>query len=684
MTEVASLVLKAEPMTRVLIVVPRDHVPAAVEALYEMRILHVHDHKEGRDGLDLSKPLEGASETSEMLIRLRAMIATLGISDHTVDRPLPLKMVIKDLETKFDHLEEQVENLGENRSSLTVESRNIEQRLANLEPYISLGLDLEAYHPYESVEVMVGTATGDIFKAFDRTAIRYELFRPKDPAKAGLFALFVDTDQTDEAKAILGELTYTPIPVFEGEGDPREMRVQLKEGLAKVSASLEEVELDLKKIRKVHGDTLLAAEEHLSIEVEKAESPLRCGATPNVMFTEGWVPTPKLIDLEHGLRAAVGDAFHVEVLDDEDEMAGHGAAVAADGGEPDEGAKEEEEEHVDLARQTPVLLKNPESVKVHEYLVGLVSVPRYDEIDPAIFMYFTFPFFFAAMVGDVGYGILFILFGFYLLRSPWKGVGIVTGITRVRMTKMIMVSGAATILFGLLYGEMFGFELFGHEGIIWPHFLYVPSLDMYLPIHRLHEAMLMIKLCVWVGMAHLMLGLLIGFSNERKHHGAGHAFLAKFSWIFVLIGGYIVFAAYFSGAEMDIGGDPALTAGVVMLVGGLVLLLAGEGGNGILELPGLVSNVLSYTRLFAIGLSSMGIAMTFNSLGMLMAASGIAGAIAGVIVACLGHLINMFLALLAPSLHALRLHYVEWMTKFFAGGGTEYRPFGREREYTEV
>ena len=113
MTEVASLVLKAEPMTRVLIVVPRDHVPAAVEALYEMRILHVHDHKEGRDGLDLSKPLEGASETSEMLIRLRAMIATLGISDHTVDRPLPLKMVIKDLETKFDHLEEQVENLGE-------------------------------------------------------------------------------------------------------------------------------------------------------------------------------------------------------------------------------------------------------------------------------------------------------------------------------------------------------------------------------------------------------------------------------------------------------------------------------------------------------------------------------------------------------------------------------------------
>ncbi|NIT77680.1 MAG: hypothetical protein GWO44_12520, partial [Thermoplasmata archaeon] len=83
-----------------LLVVPREYVPQAVEALYDMRILHVHDHVEGRDGLDLGKPLEGASETSEMLIRLRAMIATLGIKGQEVESPLPVRSVMRELEDK--------------------------------------------------------------------------------------------------------------------------------------------------------------------------------------------------------------------------------------------------------------------------------------------------------------------------------------------------------------------------------------------------------------------------------------------------------------------------------------------------------------------------------------------------------------------------------------------------------
>ena len=90
--------LKAEPMTRVLIVVPKDKVPAATSALYDMQLLHVHDHVEGRDGLALGHPLKGASVASEMLIRLRAMIATLEISEVTVDMRRPITSLMEELE----------------------------------------------------------------------------------------------------------------------------------------------------------------------------------------------------------------------------------------------------------------------------------------------------------------------------------------------------------------------------------------------------------------------------------------------------------------------------------------------------------------------------------------------------------------------------------------------------------
>ena len=673
-------------MTRILLVVPRAHVHAAVEALYDLQLVHVHDHTEGRYGLELGKPLEGASEASETLIRLRAMIATLGIADRDVDRALPVERVMEELEAKFEHLESEIETAGENRNRLRNESRNIEQRIASLEPFISLGLDLDLYMPYENVDVIVGQCSGDIQRAMDRTDIPYELFRPKDPSKTGIFALFVDTDRGDETRAILGELNYQVVPVFEGEGDPRAVRVTLKEGLAKVNTSLEEVELDIKRIRKIHGDTLVAAEEHLSIEVEKAESPLRCGGTPNALFMEGWLPAKRLSHLRKTLDSAVGDAYHVEVIYEEEERAREAAEVAADGGEEEDGAEEEGDHHEDVVKDTPVMLRNPEGVKVHEFLVGLVSTPRYDEIDPSIFMYLTFPVLFGIMVGDIGYGIAFILAGMWLKRTRWKGVGIATGKTRLRLTQMIQVAGGVTILFGILFGELFGFELFGSHGIIWPHYLYVPALELYLPINRLEEAMLMIKLCVYIGMFHILLGLAIGFANEAKHHGALHAFLAKGSWWLILIGGFIIFKLYFSGAAMGTD-DPATMLGLIMLLAGILMLLAGEGMGGVLELPGIVSNIMSYTRLFAIGLSSLGIAMTFNNLGEMVANMGDGGVIAaifGVIVAVLGHTINMFLALLAPSLHALRLHYVEWMTKFYTGGGTPYEPFGRERKYTEV
>jgi len=113
------------------------------------------------------------------------------------------------------------------------------------------------------------------------------------------------------------------------------------------------------------------------------------------------------------------------------------------------------------------------------------------------------------------------------------------------------------------------------------------------------------------------------------------------------------------------------------------MLVAGEGAVAVIELPSILTNTLSYSRLLAVGLSSIGIATAVNTMsGMAWSSGGIYIVLAAIIF-ILGHGLNTALSIIAPGLHALRLQYVEFFTKFYEGGGRIYNPFGYNRIYTE-
>jgi V/A-type H+-transporting ATPase subunit I len=162
----------------------------------------------------------------------------------------------------------------------------------------------------------------------------------------------------------------------------------------------------------------------------------------------------------------------------------------------------------------------------------------------------------------------------------------------------------------------------------------------------------------------------------------------------ILIGGVLLIAkvmpALMSKSPMQTG-DMIFLAGAGLMIIGVILLIKGEGFISILELPTLLSNVLSYSRILAIGLSSAGIALAVNTMSMdlfirpkdVLLGGGIVLALAGVLILFIGHLINLLLGILGPGIHSLRLQYVEFFTKFYEGGGTKYLPFGHKRKYTE-
>ena len=189
-------------------------------------------------------------------------------------------------------------------------------------------------------------------------------------------------------------------------------------------------------------------------------------------------------------------------------------------------------------------------------------------------------------------------------------------------------------------------------------------------------------------MVQILFGYALGFVNEYRHHGLKTAVLHKASWVFVLLGGVaVVWYVFPFLLTQNIGAisvaNPLFAVGGVFFIAGILMVIIGEGPMGIIELPALMSNILSYTRLLAVGLSSVGIALVINTIAGMIAATGIIGIIAAIPILLLGHGINVLLGIIAPGLHALRLHYVEFFTKFYQGGGKIYNPFGYKRKYTE-
>ena len=156
-----------------------------------------------------------------------------------------------------------------------------------------------------------------------------------------------------------------------------------------------------------------------------------------------------------------------------------------------------------------------------------------------------------------------------------------------------------------------------------------------------------------------------------KAHGFKHAFLEKFSW-FVMEAGVVLTVLTLTGMLRL-----RMWVGPVVFVISMVLLYLGEGAKGIIEIPAIFSNMLSYVRLGAVGLASLGLAVVVNEqLAAPLFELGGFWIVIAIFVMIIGHLINIALGVLGPFLHGIRLHYVEFFSKFFTGGGEEYKPFG--------
>ncbi|MFY9982445.1 MAG: V-type ATP synthase subunit I [Methanoregula sp.] len=654
--------LTAKPMSRVLIVASRDQAVPIIQELYRGNLFHIEDYveqgREGYEGFKIGTPLEGATEASTELIKVRAIENVFAIRGEDIEakEKLGLPQIRSQIEKDLPGIEKEVEELAGARSKLDSKVKEYEQKIAELTPFLEIPVDLALLKGFRHFSVLAGYVNRNV-----SLTVPHEMQVVKGKDRSFVLAIVPEKNRA-EAERLLQDAQFQAVTIPEENGTAPARTAYYTEQIAALKKDIDAINIKLAAIKESHTGLLVACEEAFRAKIEQAEAPLRFATTSKVFVAEGWVPADRTKGVSEALDKATGGKVFVTELP------------------------------VDPVHDAvPVEYNNPSFAKPAQMLMDIYSRPMYTEVDPTLMLAIVFPIFFGLILGDVGYGILLLIMCFALRR-------VLKGDDAREFLVVLRNASISSIIFGILFSEFLGFEL-PWAPIIFSRHLNIGGTEAAGQGPAIAELMV---LAIWIGILHITLGRALGMINHaRQDHGAHRvkAVLANLGWITVMWGILIGIWSMFALPLMPdlsklpvVAGLPAgLVVAAVLIVMG-ILFIVRDAVLEIVELPTIISHVLSYARLVAVGLSSVAIAMVVNymSIGMFIGPGlknlsilGIVLIIVGVMVFLIGHAFNLALGILGGGLHSIRLHYVEFFTKFYKGGGRKYIPFGMKRRFTE-
>jgi len=645
-------------MTKCLIAGHKKHLEPTIDALYEADLLHIEDFVAGNDSdFDIGMPIEYGEEVSRKLVKVRSISNALSVKPNEETAKLPESEVSAKLDAQLEKMDREIDRNSEEVSKLDARIKEIETAQKELMPFLAYDIDLKYYNGYDNLAVFSGMVSSFNESRLLEITDAYQLFT--DPGSK-FFVLFVSKNHEKAVRSLLADLGYRETKAPPKSGLPSDIYARLDAEKSGIHTQIETLIAERAALNEKYGNFILASDEFLSILSEKAELPLRIATSEHTFVIEGWVPTESYETFESAVYEKTANGVFIKTLEvnmhDEKEIA-----------------------------KIPVKYENPNYSSPFQEVVSLYSRPKYTEIDPSTLLAISFPLIYGMILGDIGYALILLTLAFLVIKFM-KSDGIKP------LMYVLIYCQISALFFGIIYGEFMGFPLAG----LLSHGTYTPGLipgletivfnfaplgeAITFPLHRTHMVMTFIVATAFFGFLHVNAGFIVGFFSVKGQHGLMHAIYEKLSWIIIELG---IIAAILASV-VGLGLPVILVCAVVAIVG-IYLLFKGEGIKGPIELPGLLGNILSYTRIIAVGLSSIYIASTFNMLAFQIIWDPSSGLsimmVFAILVFIAGHALNSLLSIIAPGLHALRLQYVEFFGKFYSGGGKAYKPFGHLKKY---
>jgi V/A-type H+-transporting ATPase subunit I len=311
--------------------------------------------------------------------------------------------------------------------------------------------------------------------------------------------------------------------------------------------------------------------------------------------------------------------------------------------------------------QPPTVTVNKKLVEPYEAITNLYSRPSYAGIDPNPLLAPFYFLFFGIMLSDAGYGIILTMLLFLVCRLV-KGDDMPGKLARV-----ILMGSVSTIAWGTMFGGWFGMEL--------RPLLFVP----------MNEPIKMLLLCYSLGALHLAAGMFLKMYMEIKRGNLFGALVDQLSWLAMLAGLVIYALLPDKGPGFWLAAAGALT--ILVFAGrksGNIFKRLLGGLTSLYNITGYISDVLSYSRLFALGLATGVIGMVVNTIAGMLWEAGLPGQVAAVLVLLGGHSFNIAVNVLGAYVHTSRLQFIEFFGKFYEPGGKEFKPLAFRTRYVDI
>jgi V/A-type H+/Na+-transporting ATPase subunit I len=521
-----------------------------------------------------------------------------------------------------------IENADEKIVILKQELLTIHDKIKYFQPWEKLDIKLSDLSSTKDAVIRTGTIETRNLEPMAALVASFggemEVFDKNASGVSMLYACYNLDDQLlfEQAK-VLG---FNEVDLPSIQQKAKQILISLQAEVESIQKNIQLLEIKLVEYATMSESIELFADQAASaIERKKAETQ----ETIDTIVIEGWVRSDKLKRFEKAIQD-VTDIYDLEYKDPTPE------------------------------ELPPTATKNNKFVDAFESITDMFSKPNPYEVDPTPVMSVWYWIIFGMMMGDAGYGLVMILaVGLFLKKMKPKG-------NSARLFRVIYFSGYSTMIWGILFGSYFGFT--------WNPIILEP----------IAQPMEFLILSIGLGVCHIITGLLVkAYRNLRDHHYL--AILAdSFSWIMILVG----IGMLFLPATAEIGKWVALTgtAIIVLFAGRAIKNPIGRVGLGLYTLYGISSylgDILSYSRILALSLSSAVLAMVMNMLAGMVQGS-IVGAFFSIFIYLIGHIFNLAMGLLSAYVHSSRLQYIEFFGKFYEGGGISFRPLSIDLKHIDA
>lgn len=549
-----------------------------------------------------------------------------------IDKKYIQKLLAQEIEIFQDI--QSLYKLSERQSKLKAEETKIYNQLEQLKPWENLDIPLEKLGHTEKTYFTTATISRRIIKDFieklkqEQTLSQVEIINKKQD---DIFILVVYHESHKEIVEEVFREFAVNINEFSGlEGKPKDIISEFKKKISDINSELKENKESVKKYidRNMEFEILY---DYYSVERDRKQALLKMGGTAKTFALEAWVPENRMEFVQKGI-SKLTDSVYINF---------------------EEPAEDE---------NFPVLLSNHKLVEPFEAITDLFSLPNPHEIDPNVYMAPFYFVFFGMMLSDAGYGIVLSIATYIAMKKlHLSGLG-------KKMTELMFLSGISTVVWGAIFGGWFG-DIFG-----------IPPLW----IDPLDDPMAVLTVSFIMGIIQIYTGIILkGYKNVRAGHTAD-AFMDQGLWL-VFLTGLIMFAF----PQLNNVAKYVSIFGVV----GLILTQGRDKKNiiarlisGVLSLydvTGYLSDVLSYSRLLALGISTGVIALVINTMARLIGGNFI-GMIFMVLLLIVGHLFNILINVLGAYVHSSRLQYVEFFGEFYEGGGKAFKPLKVNTNFVDL